>query len=256
MKVRLIAKTPNILPVMYTAAHGCYSDRLPEDIFIDGPVLTEKEEQSIWDKSNNPQEFLSNLESFKKDKMLKTVRGCIARKHSSVMTHTNFTFTVSGVSRVLTHQVMRHHTGVTFDQQSARYVTFSGSDEWVLPQGLSDLYKYGQYEWLELTHPNCPVIDPNNEKLAERVYRHLEESKALYKDLMASDMHKEDARYILPHCMPTNFTMTINLTALFHIYNLRAKHTTGKSQKEIADFMELVVAEVIKSEPWLSEFLK
>lgn len=95
MLVKLISKNSDILETMYTAAHNCYSDRKPEEIMLDGPVLTEKETNDIYAKSANAGEFLTNLESLKKEKMLKTVRGCVVRRHSSVMTHANFTFSVS-----------------------------------------------------------------------------------------------------------------------------------------------------------------
>ena len=47
--------------------------------------------------------------------------------HGSTIEHVVFTFGISGVSRTLSHQLVRHRAGVAFDQQSQRYVTFKGA---------------------------------------------------------------------------------------------------------------------------------
>lgn len=155
-----------------------------------------------------------------------------------------------GISRVTSHQLVRHHVGVTFDQQSQRYVTFSGKDDWVLPKGMQELYDKGK----EVSNNGEHDLDWGG--VEYKLYTHLEDSKKLYNELMQSDQHKEDARYILPNAAPTNLVMTINLTSLFHINNLRARDTTGKSQDEIKQLTALLVDEVVKSEHWLAEFFK
>lgn len=42
--------------------------------------------------------------------------------HGSVLEHANYTFTLHNVSRVLTHELVRHRAGSAFSQTSGRYV--------------------------------------------------------------------------------------------------------------------------------------
>ena len=236
MKVRLINKTPKMMETLYTAAHACYSDRMPDDIFENGPIITEKEQIDAMKASNNPSEYQMYLNDLKKSKMLKTVRGCIARNHNTVMRHVYFTFSISEVSRVTMAQITRHHAGIDFDVQSQRYVTMDEKFKWALPDVFySDL----------------------DESVASRISAFLQESKDLYQHLVQNKiMHKEDARYLLPNAAPTNMTCTANLAAFMHLYRLRAKDATGKAQDEIKELTKLMAEEVAKSEPWIAEFLK
>ena len=39
-----------------------------------------------------------------------------------------FEFGIAGVTRAFSHQFVRHHMGISFEQQSQRYVTFKGGE--------------------------------------------------------------------------------------------------------------------------------
>ena len=43
-------------------------------------------------------------------------------KHGSVLEHAQFTFALEGISRVVTHELVRHRVGVAISQESLRYV--------------------------------------------------------------------------------------------------------------------------------------
>lgn len=49
-------------------------------------------------------------------------RNVIESGHGSVLEHVSFTFYISGVSRVCTHELVRHRVGTAFSQTSGRYV--------------------------------------------------------------------------------------------------------------------------------------
>jgi len=59
--------------------------------------------------------------------MQKLIGSVIESGHGSTIEHVVFTFAISGVSRTLSHQLVRHRAGVAFDQQSQRYVTYKGA---------------------------------------------------------------------------------------------------------------------------------
>jgi thymidylate synthase (FAD) len=49
-------------------------------------------------------------------------QGIIANKHGSVLEHATVTFFLTNVSRVVTHEIIRHRAGVAYSQTSGRYV--------------------------------------------------------------------------------------------------------------------------------------
>ena len=49
-------------------------------------------------------------------------QGIIANRHTSVLEHSTVTFFITNVSRVVTHEIIRHRAGTAFSQTSGRYV--------------------------------------------------------------------------------------------------------------------------------------
>ena len=109
MKATLLFPNKDIVeqyyvPLIYTACRTCYSELAPDDIF---------------DRATDGRVEIA--------KMQKLISGVIESGHGSTIEHVVFTFGISGVSRTLSHQLVRHRAGVAFDQQSQRYVTFKGA---------------------------------------------------------------------------------------------------------------------------------
>src|ERR1700740_2212171 len=46
----------------------------------------------------------------------------ISQKHGSVLEHSTVTFSLLNVSRILTHELVRHRVGVAYSQESQRFV--------------------------------------------------------------------------------------------------------------------------------------
>jgi len=241
MIVKLFNCTPKVLETLYTAANSCYSDRSPEDIFNNGPILTDKEMQAVIEDWTTCGNEVFALFSKQKQKMLKTVRGCIVRNHNTVLRHVNFTFSIKDISIVCARQFMRMQAGIVYDEQSARYCEKKDIN-YVLPKSLKNLCE------------NANTEDPDD--LGEEICRLIETTKDLYARLIKSGIPKEDARFVLLLALPTQMTCTINLAALFHLHNIRVKMTTGKSQDEVSVLAQAMVDEVVKKEKWLGEFFK
>lgn len=58
-------------------------------------------------------------------------QGIIANKHGSVLEHATVTFFLTNVSRVVTHEIIRHRAGTAFSQTSGRYVRTDSVDMYV-----------------------------------------------------------------------------------------------------------------------------
>jgi thymidylate synthase (FAD) len=194
------------VPLIYTACRTCYSELDPQEIFrraVTGEVDPAK--------------------------MQKLISGVIESGHGSTIEHIVFTFGISGVSRTLSHQLVRHRAGVAFDQQSQRYVTFKGAST-MLPASIEDA----------------------DDEVRERYESAIEGSMSLYGDLVGAGIPAEDARFVFPNATRTNLVMTTNLRALIHMSGLRL---CTMAQWEIRRLFQLIRHEIFQVSPFLGSFL-
>jgi thymidylate synthase (FAD) len=194
------------VPLIYTACRTCYSELTPEDIF--DRAATGRIDQA---------------------KMQKLISGVIESGHGSTIEHVVFTFGISGVSRTLSHQLVRHRAGVAFDQQSQRYVTFKGAST-MLPATIQD-------------------ADPD---IREAYDEQIAGSMDLYGQLVEAGIPGEDARFVFPNATRTNLVMTTNLRALIHMSGLRL---CTMAQWEIRRLFQLIRHEIFQVSPFLGSFL-
>jgi len=164
--------------MIYVAARTCYSSLTPEE---------------IWEK----------LDDMPEEKVISVVQHVVNSGHHSTLEHLNYTFAISGVSRALTHQLVRHRIGVAYDQQSQRYVKFGKgldniADGFVIPKTVEAISEAKQ-EYLKL----------------------IEQIADTYEKLVDMGVPVEDARYLLPNAAKTNLIMTVNLRQLMHMSGLR-----------------------------------
>ncbi len=179
MEVELIAFTPDAAKVVAAAAKICYSPS--------GAVA-----------------LLDGLDEKKTVSFLKMLR---ESGHLSPFEHVSFTFAIEGVSRVTTHQLVRHRLA-SYSQQSQRYVGMSGQTCIVPPTIL------------------------HSEKAHEIFLKQTENAWRCYEELAALGIPKEDARFILPHGTETRLVMTMNARELHHFFSLRL---CKRAQWEIRD---------------------
>lgn len=178
MKVVLLSYTKNADEICAAAGRSCYSEKPAEEIIGTG----------------NAEKILSSI---------------VGMGHHSVIEHAVFTFSVSGVSRSLTHQLVRHRIA-SFSQQSQRYVSMSTPD-YVIPHTIAE-----NPETLEIYEKAMESIWETYAKLSEKV-------------------PVEDARYVLPNSCTTNITITMNARELLHFFSLRC---CERSQWEIREMSE------------------
>lgn len=117
--------------------------------------------------------------------------------HLSVLEHASFTFGIEGISRVTSHQLVRHRLA-SYSQQSQRYV--------------SHVERFGAV--------TPPIITTNDE--AKRVYEFtIGVVHQAYQQLVEMGVPPEDARYLLPNATETKVIMTMNARELLHFFALR-----------------------------------
>lgn len=169
LNVKLIANTQDGELVSALAAKLCYSDS-----DIDG--LYEK--LSLKEQSD----FIAKIVSI---------------GHHSVLEHLNFTFGVEGVSRALTHQLVRHRIA-SFSQKSQRYVKHGGDFSYITPETIS-----------------------SDDNLISEYEKAMEEIGGIYDRLLKAGIPAEDARYVLPNACETKIIITMNARELLHFFSVR-----------------------------------
>jgi thymidylate synthase (FAD) len=195
IRVELLTYTPDPEKVVAMAARLCYSATGAAEL---KERLTEEETQKMVGKM-------------------------ISLGHGSTIEHVSFTFGIEGISRVLSHQLVRHRIA-SYDQQSQRYVR--------------------EHNFLHVTPPSVA----ENPAAAKKYREFMETSRAAYEELISLGIPQEDARYVLAGGAETKIMVTMNARSLHHFFNLRC---CLRAQWEIREMANLMLAEVKKVAPTL-----
>ena len=160
----------------------------------------------------------------KKDKSWKRVRTCFKAGHMSVFEHPCATLYLSGLSRVCSHQLVRHRIGVAFNQQSQRYceVDVDGDDWYVTPPEFDG------------GHQDSEGFDIDRKWFGDRMY----ECGRAYTRALEAGIKPEDARYLLGEAACTELVMTMNARELFHFFDLRQSQAAQWEIRDLAHAIE------------------
>jgi thymidylate synthase (FAD) len=140
--------------------------------------------------------------------------------HGSVLEHAQYTFFVSGISRGLTHELVRHRVGVAISQRSTRYVDESES-QWVqhplLEEYLAetkDTQVKAMWDDVKAAATNAYVT------FADVLQQHL--TKKGTDKLTARKQARGAARGILGNALMTELVWSANVRTLRHVIEMRA----------------------------------
>jgi thymidylate synthase (FAD) len=159
------------------------------------------------------------MEDMSEESVRKVLRTIMNSGHFSALEHVSYTFAVDGVSRAMTHQLVRHRLA-SYNQQSQRYVAYETEPCFIVPPSVKD----------------DPEVRARFDAAASAAF-------AAYRELVESGVAAEDARYLLPNAMETKIVITMNLRELLHFFELRC---CKRAQWEIRD---LALAMLALSEP-------
>ena len=134
------------------------------------------------------------------------------------------TFYLDGVSRSLTHQLVRHRL-FSISQESQRYVNLEkGNWRAVIPPAIAG--------------------DSQAAEIMSETYRQTEEA---YAKLLSLGIRKEDARFLLPNATETRLIVSASFRAWQHFLNLRA--TDKAAQWEIAGVAQAILMQLYQLAP-------
>ena len=158
----------------------------------------------------------------------KIMNHCYQSGHHSVLEFAHFTFHITGVSRALTHQLVRHRMA-SYAQRSQRYCEEDGFD-FVVP----------------------PSITPNSENW-DIYFDTMACIEQAYKDLVSHGIPPEDARMLLPNACNTVIEVSMNGRELIHFCNERM---CTRAQWEIRELANRMAAAVRDHDEQCADFAK
>ena len=155
------------------------------------------------------------------------MRHCYKSGHHSVLEFADFHFKISGVSRALTHQLVRHRMA-SFAQRSQRYCEEDG---------------------FNFVVPNTIKQNERATKIFNDVISDIQER---YSELIELGIPAEDARFILPNACASEINVKMNLRELIHFMNERL---CTCAQWEIRELARKMRDEVLKVCPEFEDML-
>jgi len=195
-KVNLIAHTQNPLAVIYSACKQCYSKEYVAE---------------IWPKLR--------AGTISREEQGKLVKKVVATGHDSTVEHVSFTFSVAGISRAASHQLVRHRIA-SYSQQSQRY-TDSKDIDYIMPLNIKKI-------------PNAAEYFKQFMATVSEAYEYLQA------ELVANGYEKtanEDARFVLPNACETMIVVTMNCRALLNFFKLRCCRRAQWEIRAVAEQM-------------------
>lgn len=199
LRVELLAHTPEPLALVYAAFRQCYHSGFVAD---------------MW-----PKLLAGNPDAARQAAFVEQV---MESGHVSPVEHVSFTFAVSGVSRALTHQLVRHRIA-SYSQQSQRYVDGNRFD-YVLPPAIA-----------------------RNPAAAQRFVQCMEALGEAYRDIKAileqdgrgGSRANEDARFVLPQAAASRIVLSMNCRSLLNFFEHRC---CARAQWEIRSLADRMLA--------------
>ncbi|MCD6317538.1 FAD-dependent thymidylate synthase [Candidatus Aerophobetes bacterium] len=178
LNIKLLEMTQNAISIIYAACRQCYSTKFAGEIF---------EEKK--DDMKKQEEFIKKV---------------VKSGHESPLEHVKFTFAIEGVSRALTHQLVRHRIA-SYSQQSQRYVKETNFD-YIIPPSIEE-----------------------DETLRDEFVKVMGKIQTSYNKILKKFKEKgivgekanQDVRFILPQAAETKIVVTMNCRELLHFFEQR-----------------------------------
>lgn len=166
-----------------------------------------------------------SFEKISAESAQKFVRMLVRSGHHSVLEHASATFRIKGGSRAFTHQLVRHRL-FSFSQQSQRYV---GEEEfnYIVPDSIQ-----------------------NNPEANALYLEYMKQTQEVYKKLLAMEVKKEDARFILPNAIESEIVVSGNFREWRHFFEARGD---SHAQWEIRRIAMELLRELKKHAPTVFE---
>lgn len=163
--------------------------------------------------------------------------------HGSILEHSTITFGIEGVSRSLTHQLVRHRLA-SYSQKSQRYVK-EGQFSYIIPKAIK-ASPFATAMYIEAMEEAQRAYDQITGILLETYIKELDHEPSKRELSALEKMAIENARYVLPNACETKIQITMNVRSLFNFFKERL---CDRAQEEIRDLAYAMWLECMKISP-------
>lgn len=160
------------------------------------------------------------------------ITNLLKEMHGSVLEHANLSILFKNVSRVFTHELVRHRAGMAYSQESLRYVLLTDLGFWMPPgmpafveEAFRDVYRY---------------VESVQMNLAEQ----LQMSGMQFKD---KKLWTSRLRRLVPMGVATNILATGNMRAWRHIFTMRSNPGAEEEIRMVQDQLAPIFKDVAPS---------
>lgn len=158
-------------------------------------------------------------------------------RHGSVLAHAHYTFVFHNVSRVFTHEIVRHAAGTDISQESMRYVRLDNIPFWMPEWAQND------DEFMKRAKEILDQLESFQRWMANRF--RLDDAETPFKDKKEKTSFM---RRFAPDGVATSMGMTFNVRALRHVLEMRySEH----AEEEMRVVMPMVYQIMSKMAPLL-----
>lgn len=172
------------------------------------------------------------------------VMSLIQSLHGSVLEHANFTVFITGVTRGLSHEFVRHRAGFAYSQRSTRYTPEEGGSI-VLSPYIASLYRRAE------------KLNAVEDVLLSRFLEHCNNCFIEYTTAVGALMElnpeglqginlrkwaRGQARQLLPHALETRLTVTGNIRAWRFFFEQRSSRWAEDEIRRLAVYIWNVLA--------------
>lgn len=236
MKVLIIGKTQvDLFPAQGDSRHRMpgkaegseFQRRVAADTLARKDVYGEQEGQELIEFAGRLCYESFDLPNEDTKTNRKYVRNIVKQGHHSVLEHVSVTFYVDGVSRNLSHELIRHRH-LSFSEVSQRYVNMAEADA-IIPPVFREI------------EPDLPVKAQVRGDIA---YEYQHNLKVLEENGVTGKKARQAARYGLPAGMETKLVVTGNLRAWRDVLGKRySKHADAEMQQFAEKVFDLLLIE-------------
>ncbi len=230
-----------------------WADRVTSDpTMVDAEALVEfsgKFCYRSWEAGLNP-----NVSTVSEDS-LAYHGNILASGHGSVLEHANFTFILHDVSRVFTHEIVRHRVGVAISQESLRFVRLDDIPFW-FPEWVRN-----DYELMVRAHQLLEEMEVFQAWMADHFG--LDDDSVPF----AEKKHKTSfMRRFAPIGLATGMVWTVNVRAIRHVIAMRTNLAAEEEARLVLDKVAELALRAVpalmqdyspdENREWIPEFLK
>lgn len=180
-----------------------------------------------WKPGLNP-----NVTRVREDKEA-YIRNILASGHGSVLEHASFSFIFRHVSRVFTHELVRHRAGTAVSQESLRFVRLTKIPFWMPGWAAEDP------ELAEECYQVLHVLETHQQWMADHFGLDDEAVPFAEKKAKTSFM-----RRFAPEGVTTDLMWTCNVRELRHVLETRTAHGAEEEMRRVFR----IVGGILKSE--------